>query len=91
MTPKLKLHILDNFPGPLTNKSSHSQGSNRTQFLFGVIVRKQYICNVLGVSRSPVSEATAQLEKEKMKSHLNQLILISTPLENEHPHLFENS
>ena len=65
MTPKLKLHILDNFPGPLTNKSSHSQGSNRTQFLFGVIVRKQYICNVLGVSRSPVSEATTQLENEK--------------------------
>jgi len=32
MTPKLKLHILDNFPGSLTNKSSHSQGSNRTQF-----------------------------------------------------------
>ncbi len=32
MTPKLKVHILDNFPGPLTNKSSHSQGSNRTQF-----------------------------------------------------------
>jgi len=33
--------------------------------LFGVIVRTQYICNVLGVSRSPVSEATAQLENEK--------------------------
>ena len=65
MTPKLKVHTLDNFPGPLTNKSSHSQGSNRTQFLFGVIVRKQYICNVLGVSRSPVSEATTELENEK--------------------------
>jgi len=59
--------------------------------LFGVIVRKQYICNVLGVSRSPVSEATAQLENEKNEISPKPTYLYPTPLENEHPHLFENS
>jgi DNA-binding GntR family transcriptional regulator len=32
-----------------------------------------------------------KLARKKMKIHLNQLILILTPLEKEHPHLFENS
>ena len=67
MTPKLKVHTLDNFPGSLTNKIylAIRKAIIELHFLFGVIVRKQYSCNVLGVSRSPVSEATAQLENEK--------------------------
>ena len=32
-----------------------------------------------------------KLARKKMKIHLNQLILLLTPLEKEHPHLFENS
>jgi DNA-binding GntR family transcriptional regulator len=31
------------------------------------------------------------LAREKMKIHLNQLIVLLTPLEKQHPHLFENS
>ena len=31
------------------------------------------------------------LAREKMRTHLNQLILLLTPLEKKHPHLFENS
>ena len=68
MTPKPKIRTLDNFQGSLTDRTflAVREAIMELNFLPGEIIRKQYICNVLGVSRSPVSEALAKLRNESL-------------------------
>ena len=66
MTLKLKIRTLDNFQGSLTNRTflAIREAIMELNFLPGEIIRKHDICNALGVSRSPVSEALAKLRNE---------------------------
>ncbi len=66
MTLKLKIRTLDNFQGSLTNRTflAVREAIIELNFLPGEIIRKHDICNALGVSRSPVSEALAKLRNE---------------------------
>ena len=66
MTLKLKIHTLDNFQGSLTDRTflAIREAIMELNFLPGEIIRKHDICNTLGVSRSPVSEALAKLRNE---------------------------
>ena len=66
MTLKLKIRTLDNFQGSLTNRTflAVREAIIELKFLPGEIIRKHDICNTLGVSRSPVSEALAKLRNE---------------------------
>ena len=66
MTLKLKLRTLDNFQGSLTDRTflAIREAIMELNFLPGEIIRKHDICNALGVSRSPVSEALAKLRNE---------------------------
>ena len=66
MTLKLKIHTLDNFQGSLTDRTflAIREAIMELNFLPGEIIRKHDICNALGVSRSPVSEALAKLRNE---------------------------
>ena len=66
MTTKSKIRTLGNFQGSLTDRTflAIREAIMELTFLPGEIIRKQYICNVLGVSRSPVSEALAKLRNE---------------------------
>ena len=66
MTLKLKIRTLDNFQGSLTNRTflAVREAIIELNFLPGEIIRKHDICNTLGVSRSPVSEALAKLRNE---------------------------
>jgi len=66
MTLKLKIRTLDNFQGSLTNRTflAIREAIIELNFLPGEIIRKHDICNALGVSRSPVSEALAKLRNE---------------------------
>ena len=66
MTLKLKIRTLDNFQGSLTNRTflAIREAIMELNFLPGEIIRKHDICNTLGVSRSPVSEALAKLRNE---------------------------
>ena len=66
MTLKLKIRTLDNFQGSLTNRPflAIREAIMELNFLPGEIIRKHDICNALGVSRSPVSEALAKLRNE---------------------------
>ena len=66
MTTKSKIRTLGNFQGSLTDRTflAIREAIMELNFLPGEIIRKQYICNVLGVSRSPVSEALAKLRNE---------------------------
>ena len=66
MTLKLKLRTLDNFQGSLTDRTflAIREAIMELNFLPGEIIRKHDICNTLGVSRSPVSEALAKLRNE---------------------------
>ena len=66
MTLKLKIRTLDNFQGSLTNRTflAIREAIMELTFLHGEIIRKHEICNALGVSRSPVSEALAKLRNE---------------------------
>ena len=66
MTLKLKIRTLDNFQGSLTNRTflAVREAIIELNFLSGEIIRKHDICNALGVSRSPVSEALAKLRNE---------------------------
>ncbi len=66
MTLKLKIRSLDNFQGSLTNRTflAVREAIIELNFLPGEIIRKHDICNALGVSRSPVSEALAKLRNE---------------------------
>ena len=66
MTLKLKIRTLDNFQGSLTNRTflAVREAIMELNFLPGEIIRKHDICNALGVSRSPVSEALAKLRNE---------------------------
>ena len=68
MTPKPKIRTLDNFQGSLTVRTflAVREAIMELNVLPGEIIRKQYICNVLGVSRSPVSEALAKLRNESL-------------------------
>ena len=66
MTTKQKIRTLDNFEGSLTDRTflAVREAIMELKFLPGEIIRKKCICNVLGVSRSPVSEALAKLRNE---------------------------
>ena len=66
MTLKLKIRTLDNFQGSLTDRTvlAIREAIMELNFLPGEIIRKHDICNALGVSRSPVSEALAKLRNE---------------------------
>ena len=66
MTLKLKIRTMDNFQGSLTNRTflAIREAIMELNFLPGEIIRKHDICNALGVSRSPVSEALAKLRNE---------------------------
>ena len=66
MTLKLKIRTLDNFQGSLTDRTflAIREAIMELNFLPGEIIRKHDICNTLGVSRSPVSEALAKLRNE---------------------------
>ena len=66
MTLKLKIRTLDNFQGSLSNRTflAIREAIMELNFLPGEIIRKHDICNALGVSRSPVSEALAKLRNE---------------------------
>ena len=66
MTLKLKIRTLDNFQGSLTNRTflAIREAIMELNFLPGEMIRKHDICNTLGVSRSPVSEALAKLRNE---------------------------
>ena len=66
MTLKLKIRNLDNFQGSLTDRTflAIREAIMELNFLPGEIIRKHDICNALGVSRSPVSEALAKLRNE---------------------------
>ena len=66
MTLKLKIRTVDNFQGSLTNRTflAIREAIMELNFLPGEIIRKHDICNTLGVSRSPVSEALAKLRNE---------------------------
>ena len=66
MTLKLKIRTLDNFQGSLTDRTvlAIREAIMELNFLPGEIIRKHDICNSLGVSRSPVSEALAKLRNE---------------------------
>ena len=66
MTLKLKIRTLDNFQGSLSNRTflAIREAIMELNFLPGEIIRKHDICNTLGVSRSPVSEALAKLRNE---------------------------
>ena len=66
MTLKLKIRTLDNFQGSLTSRTflAVREAIIELNFLPGEIIRKHDICNALGVSRSPVSEALAKLRNE---------------------------
>ena len=66
MTLKLKIRTVDNFQGSLTNRTflAIREAIMELNFLPGEIIRKHDICNALGVSRSPVSEALAKLRNE---------------------------
>ena len=66
MTLKLKIRTLDNFQGSLTNRTflAIREAIMELNFLPGEIIRKHDICNALGVSRSPVSDALAKLRNE---------------------------
>ena len=66
MTLKLKIRTLDNFQGSLTNRTflAVREAIIELNFLPGEIIRKHDICNALGLSRSPVSEALAKLRNE---------------------------
>ena len=66
MTLKLKILTLDNFQGSLTDRTflAIREAIMELNFLPGEIIRKHDICNALGVSRSPVSEALAKLRNE---------------------------
>ena len=66
MTLKLKIRTLDNFEGSLTDRTvlAIREAIMELNFLPGEIIRKHDICNALGVSRSPVSEALAKLRNE---------------------------
>jgi DNA-binding GntR family transcriptional regulator len=57
------LRPLDRFPGSLANRAylSLKQGIFGLAFRPGEVLRKSEICETLGVSRSPVSEAVARL------------------------------
>ena len=66
MTLKLKIRTLENFQGSLTDRTflAIREAIMELNFLPGEIIRKHDICNALGVSRSPVSEALAKLRNE---------------------------
>ena len=66
MTLKLKIRTLGNFQGSLTDRTflAIREAIMELNFLPGEIIRKHDICNALGVSRSPVSEALAKLRNE---------------------------
>ena len=66
MTLKLKIRTLDNFQGSLTDRTflAIREAIMELNFLPGEMIRKHDICNTLGVSRSPVSEALAKLRNE---------------------------
>ena len=66
MSLKLKIRTLDNFQGSLTDRTflAIREAIMELNFLPGEIIRKHDICNALGVSRSPVSEALAKLRNE---------------------------
>ena len=66
MTLKLKIRTLDNFQGSLTDRTflAIREAIMELNFLPGEIIRKHDICNALGVSRSPVSDALAKLRNE---------------------------
>jgi DNA-binding GntR family transcriptional regulator len=66
MAPKTKIRTLDNFHGSLTKRTflAIREAIMELKFLPGEILRKHYICEALGVSRSPVSEALANLRNE---------------------------
>ena len=66
MTLTLKIRTLDNFQGSLTDRTflAIREAIMELNFLPGEIIRKHDICNTLGVSRSPVSEALAKLRNE---------------------------
>ena len=68
MTLKLKIRTLDNFQGSLTARTvlAIREAIMELNFLPGEIIRKHDICNALGVSRSPVSEALAKLRNESL-------------------------
>lgn len=62
------LRPLDDFSGSLANKVylSLKQAILSLAFRPGEIIRKPEICEILGVSRSPVSEAVARLATEAL-------------------------
>ena len=66
MEPKPKIRTLENFHGSLTKRTflAIREAIMELKFLPGEILRKHYICEALGVSRSPVSEALANLRNE---------------------------
>jgi DNA-binding GntR family transcriptional regulator len=66
MAPKPKIRTLENFHGSLTKRTflAIREAIMELKFLPGEILRKHYICEALGVSRSPVSEALANLRNE---------------------------
>lgn len=57
---------LDSFGGPLSNRVYHSirNAIFTLSYQPGEILRKGEVCEILGVSRSPVSEAVAKLANE---------------------------
>jgi DNA-binding GntR family transcriptional regulator len=66
MALKPKIRTLENFHGSLTKRTflAIREAIMELKFLPGEILRKHYICEALGVSRSPVSEALANLRNE---------------------------
>ena len=66
MRLKLEIRTLSNFQGSLTDRTflAIREAIMELNFLPGEIIRKHDICNTLGVSRSPVSEALAKLRNE---------------------------
>ena len=66
MAPIQKIRTLENFHGSLTKRTflAIREAIMELKFLPGEILRKHYICEALGVSRSPVSEALANLRNE---------------------------
>ena len=66
MRLKLEIRTLSNFQGSLTDRTflAIREAIMELNFLPGEIIRKHDICNALGGSRSPVSEALAKLRNE---------------------------
>ena len=62
------LKPLDVFPGTLSERAYHSLRTAILELVFppGALLPKKEICVALGVSRSPISEAIAQLASERL-------------------------